>query len=527
MAAWPRRASRDSSPRRWPPNRPNPTTPRRERADAPPSTRWRTLRVQARDVDITLTPAVKESLKPFVVNLRRGKFSTTANSRRPRTRSTRSSTSTFRRRSPNAAGDSHCASSSYAHGGLVGEKRRPERGVEARGLVAWPTASTRSTSSGKPASSRRSSMLSRRSCRHRALPRATRSTSSTRRSRPRPGERRRNRIWARHETRGGACRRRPTAARGTWQSGSAISAAAWRGRRGPRRRPQRGLELPRVLRACVLWTPAFPKIETLQFLAPAITVDGFFASLAPRLGSIGPLTMFTMKDSFERDDNCEASIQQVAALSHSSMRLEESARDRSARPGDLGPRRSAAEAAVRPGRKPNRPRARGRLVHDRRAIADRRRESTSHGGFDDDPATMNSVLRRVLGLTGFDEVPIGVRAARAERWKSRRGRRGHRRSRSGGWRCRSRQTAVGHLQASRRPRMLATARGARRALCVGINNYKRKPLRGCVADAERWAATLRALGFTLDAAILDTQATAQTDSVGASAISFAEARRAM
>jgi hypothetical protein len=49
--------------------------------------------------------------------------------------------------------------------------------------------------------------------------------------------------------------------------------------------------------------------------------------------------------------------------------------------------------------------------------------------------------------------------------------------------------------------------GRRRALCVGINAYRRNPLRGCVADAQAWARTLVGLGFEPPTMLVDHQAT--------------------
>ena len=75
------------------------------------------------------------------------------------------------------------------------------------------------------------------------------------------------------------------------------------------------------------------------------------------------------------------------------------------------------------------------------------------------------------------------------------------------------------------PAAVTRAPGARRALCVGINNYKRRPLRGCVADAERWAATLPGARFLTEPTIPETQATAQRI-LSDCAISFAAAKAA-
>lgn len=47
----------------------------------------------------------------------------------------------------------------------------------------------------------------------------------------------------------------------------------------------------------------------------------------------------------------------------------------------------------------------------------------------------------------------------------------------------------------------------RRALCVGINRYRRQPLSGCVADARAWAQTLQTLGFGEVRVLTDEEAT--------------------
>ncbi len=51
--------------------------------------------------------------------------------------------------------------------------------------------------------------------------------------------------------------------------------------------------------------------------------------------------------------------------------------------------------------------------------------------------------------------------------------------------------------------------GRRRALCIGIDPYRRHPLAGAHADALAWAAALRQLGFARPVMILDHDATRQ------------------
>lgn len=50
--------------------------------------------------------------------------------------------------------------------------------------------------------------------------------------------------------------------------------------------------------------------------------------------------------------------------------------------------------------------------------------------------------------------------------------------------------------------------GSRKALCIGINAYARKPLSGCVNDARAWMKCLQGLGFQVET-LFDSQATLQ------------------
>lgn len=63
--------------------------------------------------------------------------------------------------------------------------------------------------------------------------------------------------------------------------------------------------------------------------------------------------------------------------------------------------------------------------------------------------------------------------------------------------------------------MAGAAAGRRRALCVGIDTYPTAPLGGCVADARKWAAELRALGFD-SSLLLDERATREAILAGLS-----------
>jgi hypothetical protein len=150
-----------------------------------------------------------------------------------------------------------------------------------------------------------------------------------------------------------------------------------------------------------------------------------------------------------------------------------------------------------------------------------------HGDFDDDVPTMDSVLRRVLGVG--DTAQIQSFADFRPRDASR--------GLSDPWTAPSvRQESLrAFLQANLQsvptfPMVFASASdvaatadaegsgfgrapaagaagGRRRALCVGIDTYPTAPLQGCVADANLWASTLSKLGFERPAILLNEQAT--------------------
>jgi hypothetical protein len=238
-----------------------------------------------------------------------------------------------------------------------------------------------------------------------------------------------------------------------------------------------------------------PAVQTLHFLAPAIRVDTFMERLSPRLGTgIGPLTMYTMRDDFERDDNV-ASFYRKSLLYLIHFALEDVRRtpilglDISVR-DDIRLKRLF-------GINPPSTKALGEIVFSRTEQSSGRRasQSTSHGGFDDDPATMNSVARRVLGVEDTTAIVEFVRPKSVVSPSP---------SAAG-----IGSGAVFVPMAAPTGTPLASSTGARRALCVGINEYRRQPLSGCVADAQAWAQTLRGLQFSDVRILTDAQATRQ------------------
>jgi Caspase domain/N-acetylmuramoyl-L-alanine amidase len=255
--------------------------------------------------------------------------------------------------------------------------------------------------------------------------------------------------------------------------------------------------------AVELGAPAF---RTLQLLAPAIRVDAFKNQLLNHVGaSIQSLTMFTMKRDWEEDDH----VAQV--YRKSLLYLIHYALERERETAILG-----LEASVRDDRDLVRLFGLGGNASPHEVVwsvsetasGSRASTSRSHGGFDNDRATMDAVAHRILGAPpavsfpdeaverGLDlwNRPIVLPPALAAFFAPANG---------GG--------TAGVVPATWAPAPAAPpgsspAPGRRRALCVGIDRYPTMPLAGCVADARDWAQSFEALGFET-ALLLDDSAT--------------------
>lgn len=225
--------------------------------------------------------------------------------------------------------------------------------------------------------------------------------------------------------------------------------------------------VPRALAAGV------PRFDTVSLLAPAVRVDTFEQTLlqAAEDDRIGELSVFTMTDAKERDDNC-FTLYRKSLLYLVSRAFE--------------PERDAAIIGMEKYLRGSR-----RTVDYLSAHADRlvlspvagpaRRSSgaTTHGGFDNDPATMTAVALRVTGGDTVTPFPVRPREIEMPPLPVDTGGDG------------SRGTAP-----------------AKRALCIGVNAYEEAGdvLEGCVADATAWSAALGAAGFSTEV-ILDADAT--------------------
>ena len=238
--------------------------------------------------------------------------------------------------------------------------------------------------------------------------------------------------------------------------------------------------------------------ETLQLLAPAITCHDFQQHVVPLSGPDGVIrhtTIFTMSRGYERADNC-AQIYRKSLLY-----LVKEACEVERKTPILGLEDSLrADAQLKAffglGMTPGAP---GEVVWSASPTQDGRSASraTTHGGFDDDAPTMNSVLRRILDREDADAIvsfpgPSGSRDG-AREWSA-----------EVDWpdvldsRPAPPRFAGVSPPSPAAPVAAATpgpSTGRRKAVCVGINTYPTAPLGGCVADATQWDTTLRGVGF--------------------------------
>ena len=251
-----------------------------------------------------------------------------------------------------------------------------------------------------------------------------------------------------------------------------------------------------------------PGFESLHFLAPAITNELFLSKTKPLIGNrtgdtVGSLAMYTMTDDLERDDDT------TQPYNKSLLYLVQRALESKKNTPILGMETSIygdPDIAKFFGLGGNRNNSRTDLIlsstaGDDSVQLDSRSESISHGGFDNDPATMNSVLRRILKAgdrTAITSFPTGTRSPAA------------------GYRMpplRSAAPTKGFQAAvpstpgpQTKDSSAATPSGNRKALCIGINEYPQSPLAGCVQDSHDWEQLFGSVGFEVTT-LRDQQAT--------------------
>lgn len=253
-----------------------------------------------------------------------------------------------------------------------------------------------------------------------------------------------------------------------------------------------------------------PAVASVTYLAPAMRGDLYLQQIDPlvRSGAIGAVTMFTMRREAEEDDDV------VTIYRKSLLYFVRNACENGDGPPILGLQESvygtpALMAAL--GLDPSQPRSNVAVVFGptKGTGANDASDAEHHPDFDDDSPTLNSALGRILGGDP-------IRVAHVDSPK-----RGLLEQLTDGTGVRlpmlreplvdgsSRTGALSLIDRSSRNEANATrasSAGRRHALCIGIDQYPDKPLTGCVADANRWAATLKAHAFSVTV-VTDQQAT--------------------
>ncbi|MGJ0223488.1 caspase family protein, partial [Streptococcus pyogenes] len=250
-----------------------------------------------------------------------------------------------------------------------------------------------------------------------------------------------------------------------------------------------------------------PAVSSLYLLAPAIRVDHFKERLLGRIGTgIKRLGVFTMLREHEMDDHCakvyRKSLLYLIRFSLEKERgaeilgLEESLRRDRDISRLLGLNNSGTSAA-------------GDIVFSKSPGSDGQfaSQATSHGGFDDDAPTMNSIALRILGEQTKASLkapyPESSTRSASDPWVARELEEVQRSFGAAfappaspqSWSTTSNSPAANLPGGAPAVAPASSQNGRRLALCVGIDRYRVRPLAGCVADARLWERTLQGLGF--------------------------------
>ena len=234
-------------------------------------------------------------------------------------------------------------------------------------------------------------------------------------------------------------------------------------------------------------------IEHLYLLAPAARTELFHEKLAAPVaaGTVKALSMFTMEEDAEEEDNC------FKVYRKSLLYLVSHACEGFKRRPILGLHKSIRkDAALRQlfGVDEDGAKVGGGQAHLHLSFAKGQPENPltralAHGAFDNDPKTMSAVLRRILEIddnTGIGEsdfpfpplprvFDFGLPGAAAGTGAP---------------------TGVFCPPPPASPQPGPGGQSLK-ALCIGINEYPERPLSGCVSDARAWGAALSQLGASV------------------------------
>jgi hypothetical protein len=240
-------------------------------------------------------------------------------------------------------------------------------------------------------------------------------------------------------------------------------------------------------------------IDSLALLAPAVRIDLFKSHLLPRIkdGAVKRFEMYTMNEEAEKDDDLIEPIG-IPIYGKSLLYLVSGAFEPEEDAGILGlDERFRNDGEITGLFAPVGPH-RLEFSHARGKPHNPATKARKHGCFDNDEATLQSVLRTITGSTAATEFPVRDEACV-----------------KASTRAFTADFLYSPSYSLRGPGMLtglpSPARSfgsmhAGRALCVGIDSYPTAPLAGCVRDAQEWQAILAKLNFDVTT-LLDTDAT--------------------
>ena len=232
--------------------------------------------------------------------------------------------------------------------------------------------------------------------------------------------------------------------------------------------------IPEILAAGV------PSIASLDLLAPAVRVEEFRDRLMKKsvLDRIERLAMFTMSESFEKKDTC------IGIYGKSLLYLIRASLEKESGEEILGLQECVRrdEGLMKLFGAPGSG-SKGEVMWAKTVGGGpfSSTTSTSHGGFDNNAPTMNSLARRILGqedLAAEWATTRGMRALDDALWPTE-------------------EEAYAYIAS--REAAPTGGEGRRRALCIGIDSYPGQyKLEGCVADAQAWKLAFEQAGFSVE-----------------------------
>ena len=238
----------------------------------------------------------------------------------------------------------------------------------------------------------------------------------------------------------------------------------------------------------------FPKFETGHFLAPAISNDLFRKTLMPLIGrsdsdQLKHLSIFTMNDGLEKKDTVGPYGKSLLYLIYHALEAEKRTHILGLQ-HSLYAERDIADFFGLVGADSNLTDVIFSKTPDD-APAKSCSDSTTHGGFDDDAATMESVLRRIIKANDNQSVePFPVTGSRRPTSIP---------HNMGSFDTGTRYSSQSQAYSTSPPPSGEFQSNANRmhALCIGINDYPKVQdrLSGCESDAEQWSQWFRRAGF--------------------------------